>query len=88
MAGSYSGSLFNFFFKVFYLIELLYNYNLIELIYNVFLLYRKVIQLYRHTYFFHIIFHYTLLKDIEYSSLCYTVGPSCLFILYIIVCIR
>ena len=27
---------------------------------------------------FQIIFHYKLLQDIEYSSLCYTVGPCCL----------
>ena len=32
-------------------------------------------------------FHYGLLQDIEYSSLGYTVGPCCLSILYIIVCI-
>ena len=37
-----------------------------------------------HTY---ILFHYRLLQDIEYSSLCYTVGPYWLFILYIVVCI-
>ena len=36
-------------------------------------------------YFF--LFHYGLLQDTEYSSLCYTVGPCCLSILYIIVCI-
>ena len=24
---------------------------------------------------FHIVFHYSLLEDIEYNSLCYTVGP-------------
>ena len=35
----------------------------------------------------HILFHYGLSQDIEYSSLCYTVGPCCLSILYIIVCI-
>ena len=29
-----------------------------------------------------ILFHYGLLQDIEYSSLCYTVGPCCLSILY------
>ena len=34
---------------------------------------------------FHILFHYGLLQDMEYSSLCYTVGPDCLSILYIIV---
>ena len=61
-----------------------------------FLVYSKVIQLYTHTHthiyiciyvLFHILFHYSLLKDIEYSSLCYTVGPYCLPILYIVVCI-
>ena len=34
-----------------------------------------------------ILFHYRLLKDFEYSSLCYTVGPCCLSLLYIVVCI-
>ena len=31
---------------------------------------------------FNIPFHYGLLQDTEYSSLCYTVGPCCLPILY------
>ena len=31
---------------------------------------------------FQIIFHYRLLQDNEYSSLCYVVGPPCLPILY------
>ena len=35
----------------------------------------------------HILFQYGLSQDVEYSSLCYTVGPCCLSILYIIVCI-
>ena len=39
------------------------------------LVYSKVIQLYIHV---HTLFHYGLLQDIEYSSLCYTVGPCCL----------
>ena len=34
--------------------------------------------------FFHILFHYGLSQDIEYSSLCYTVGPCCLSILNVI----
>ena len=38
-------------------------------------------------FFFHILFHYGLLQAIEYSSLCYTVGPCCLSVLYIVVCI-
>ena len=37
---------------------------------------------------FHILFHYSLLQDIEYSSLCYTVGPCCLSIVYVVICIR
>ena len=32
-------------------------------------------------------FHYGLSQDIKCDSLCYTVGPCCLSILYIIVCI-
>ena len=35
----------------------------------------------------YIISHYDLLQYIEYSCLCYTVGPFCLPILYIAVCI-
>ena len=50
-----------------------------------FLLYIKVIKLYIYIYthiLFHIHFHYSLLQDIEHSSLCYTVGPI-LFIMLI-----
>ena len=36
---------------------------------------------------FYILFHYDLSQDIGYKSLWYTVGPCCLFILYVIVCI-
>ena len=36
---------------------------------------------------FYILFHYGLLQDIEYGSLCYIVGLCCLSILYVIVCI-
>ena len=43
-----------------------------------FLLYSTVIQLYIYAY---------LSQETEYSSLCYTVGPFCLSILYIVVCI-
>ena len=35
---------------------------------------------------FHILFHSGLSQDIEYSSLCFTVGSGSLSILYIIVC--
>ena len=42
------------------------------------------IYIYMYIYIvFHILFHYSLLQDIEYSSLYYTVGPYCLPILYI-----
>ena len=37
--------------------------------------------------FFKITFHYRLLQDIEYKTFCYTVNPSCLPIVCIIVCI-
>ena len=36
---------------------------------------------------FQILSPYKLLHNIEYSSLCYTVGPFWLSILYIVVCI-
>ena len=36
---------------------------------------------------FHILFHYSLSQDIEYSSLCYAVGPCCLSIPQVIVSI-
>ena len=47
--------------------------------------------MYTHTHIyiyilFYILFHYGLLQDIEYNSLCSTVGP-CLSILCIVVCI-
>ena len=38
-------------------------------------------------FFFHILFHYGLSQEIEYSSLCYTVGTCFLSILCIMVCI-
>ena len=40
-----------------------------------------------HTFFSYILFHYVLSQEIGYSSLCYTVGPCCLSILNVIVCI-
>ena len=44
--------------------------------------------IYVHIYIlFSIFFHYSLLEDIDYSSLCYTVNPCCLSILYMVVCI-
>ena len=37
------------------------------------------IYIYIHTHIlFHILFHFCISQDIEYGSLCYTVGPCCL----------
>ena len=59
----------------------------LELIYNVVLIcgiqQYSVIQA---CILFHILFHYGLLQDSEYISLCYTLGPCCLSILHTIVC--
>ena len=40
-------------------------------------------------FFFRFFFHYRLLQDIEYSSLCYTAGPCCLnsLIKYLSICL-
>ena len=43
--------------------------------------------IYIYLFLFQILFHYRLLQDIEYSSLCYTVNSCCLSILYVVVCI-
>ena len=46
-------------------------------------MYSKVIQLYISMYLFSFIFPYKLLQSIEYTSLCYTVGPCWFSISYI-----
>jgi len=51
-----------------------------------FYIYSAVIQLYIYI-IFQTLFPHRLLQNIKYSSLCYTVGPSWLSILYTIVCI-
>ena len=52
-------------------------------------IYNEVIQLYIYVMYvcvcvciFQIFFQHWLLQDIEYSSLCHTVGPYCLSVLY------
>ena len=45
-------------------------------------MYSKLIQLYIQALYLYIYFSFWLLQDIEYSSLCYTVGPCCLSGLY------
>ena len=41
-----------------------------------------LIYIHKYMFFFYILCHYRLLEDIEYSSLCYIVGPYWLSILY------
>ena len=47
----------------------------------------SVIHTYIYIYIFQILFPYRLLQNIKYSSMCYTVGPCWLPILYVVVCI-
>ena len=50
----------------------------------------SVLHTHTHTHthiLFPILFSYRLLQNIEYSSLCCTVGPCCLSILCLVVCI-
>ena len=59
----------------------------VQLIYKVWQLqiYSKVIQfcIHIHVYIlFQILFHYRLLQDIKYSSLCFIVGPCCLGVVH------
>ena len=58
---------------------------LTQLIYNVVLVSGIQHSEYIHLLIFQIPFPYILLQNIEYSSLCYTVGPCCLSILYKVV---
>ena len=43
--------------------------------------------MYVYTFFFIFSLHYGLSQDIEYSSLCFTVGPCCLSLIYKVLCI-
>lgn len=56
-----------------------------------FQVYYKLTQLYiclsNHQLLFHILFHYSLLQGTETSYLPYIVGPCCLPILYVLVCV-
>ena len=50
--------------------------------------YNSVMYIYTHIYLyiiFRILFHYRLWQTIEYSSLCYIVGPGWLSVLYTLV---
>ena len=61
-------------------VELIYNVVLISAVHHS----DSVIYIY---ILFYILFHCGLSQDIGYSSLCSTVGPCCLSILYVTVCI-
>ena len=49
--------------------------------------YMKRMCVYIYTHPFRNLFHFSLYQGIKYSFMCYMVGPCCLSILYIIVCI-
>ena len=79
----------NFFVLVsFFLIEvyLIYNVVLVSGVQQSNSILHTYVCVCMHIYIlFQILFHYRLLQDTEYSSVCYTVGPCCLSILYIVV---
>ena len=72
-----------FIFKIFIEIYLIYNAVLVSNVQQS----DSIIHKYTNIFLFYILLHYRLLQDIEYSSLCYIVGPCWLPILYIVVCI-
>ena len=46
------------------------------------------VYIYIYIYSFWYSFHYGLLQGTEFISLCYTVGPGCLSISHIVVCMK
>ena len=75
--GDILATLFSFFFFL--------NWSIVNLQYCVSFkcpaVHRLYIYLGIYLYTFWIPFHYSLLQDTEYSSLCYTVNPCCLYYL-------
>ena len=61
----------------------------VQLIYRVVLIsaVQQSDQLNTYLPYFLTLFHYDISQNIEYSSLCYTVQPHCLSVLYMIACI-
>ena len=75
----------NIFFSWFFF----FNWSIVDLQFCISFIYTAEWFSYASVSVFQILFHYSLLQDPEYSSLCYIciVGPYCLFILYIRVCV-
>ena len=74
---------FSYIFFNFFLVK-------VQLIYSVVLI--SAVQqsdsvIFVYTFFFNVLFRYGLSQDIEYSFLCYTLGPCFLSILNVMVCI-
>ena len=68
------------------LISFVFNWSIVDLQCRAHLCCTAKWLSYTHTdILFHVLFHDGLSQATEYSSLCYTVGPCCLSILYIIV---
>ena len=75
------------FILLFYYLIFLLKYSQFTMLYQ-FLLYGKVMQPYIYIHSLsYVIFHHGLSKEIGYSSVCQRIGPHCLSILIIIVCI-
>ena len=76
------------FFLTFLCFLKMFYWSTVDLKYHVSFRYAAKWFIYIYIYIlFHILFRYRLLHDIECSSLFYTVGPCCLSILYIVVCV-
>ena len=72
----------NYFYFLFYIgIELISNVVLVSGVQQ------SDSVIHKYIYYFSDSFPYRLLRDIEYSSLCYTVGPRCFSILFTVMCI-
>ena len=79
----------NFSEQYFFQLVFFFNWSIVDLQFCISFIYTAEWFSYASVSVFQILFHYSLLQDPEYSSLCYIciVGPYCLFILYIRVCV-
>ena len=75
------GGLFCVLYNSFFVVEVQFIYNIV-LVSDV---QKSDSEVY--IYPFPILFHYCLLQNIDYGSLCYTAASSCLSVLYTVVCI-